>query len=283
MKQPVTIVIPFFNGLDTIKNLVERISLTCTENRLAAHVMIVDDSGKPHIFDNLDGMFDSNENVEIIHLSQNLGQHVATFIGILKSDTGDVVTIDEDLKFSPEALSLLYKAKEQNDVVYGYVPRKGIKEVPRDFILGVIKPMLSNRYPSNTSSFRLISADFVDGLKKLRPSYVQMEGLIIQNAKRYGFVELVDGSVNGRDGSYSFVSLYLMLSGLVTHYTLVPWVGMSLIILILLPFSLDREIWQFGLLSVLGLLALLNVYGEIKNFILKVATRKEFKRLGIEF
>jgi hypothetical protein len=110
-----------------------------------------------------------------------------------------------------------------------------------------------------------------------------MEGLIIQNAKRYGLVELVDGSVNGRDGSYSFVSLYLMLSGLVTHYTLVPWVGMSLIILILLPFSLDREIWQFGLLSVLGLLALLNVYGEIKNFILKVATRKEFKRLGIEF
>lgn len=282
MNQHVTIVIPFFNGLDTINELVERVLISCSKNELDSHVIIVNDTGNQSKGDTLDGMFDSYENVEIIHLSKNLGQHIATFIGILKSDTGDVVTIDEDLKFSPEVLTQLFEAKEDNDVVYGYVPRKGIKEVPRDFILGVIKPMLSNRYPSNTSSFRLISSEFAAGLKKLRPNYVQMEGLIIQNAKRYGLVELEDGAADGREGGYSILSLYFMLSGLVTHYTLVPWVGMSLIILILLPFSMDREIWQLGLLSVLGLFAILNVFGEIRNLTRKRAARREFKRLGIE-
>lgn len=282
MNEPITVVIPFFNGLNTIKELVERIFASGGDNQLDIHVIIVNDSGKPAWDKSLEGLFETNENVEIIHLSQNLGQHVATFIGILKSSAGDVVTIDEDLKFSPKDIPLLLREKEQNDVVYGYVPRNGIKEVPRDFILGIIKPMLSNRYPSNTSSFRLISSDLAEGLKRLRPSYVQIEGLIIQNAKRYGLVEIKEGYEDGRAGGYSILSLYLMLSGLVTHYTLVPWVGMSLIILILLPFSLEREIWQVTLLAMLGIFALVNVYGEMKNLLRKRATRREYDRLGIK-
>jgi glycosyltransferase involved in cell wall biosynthesis len=242
--------------------------------------MIVDDSGKPHMVDNLDGMFDSNENVEVIHLSQNLGQHVATFIGILKSDTGDVVTIDEDLKFSPEALSLLFKAKEQNDVVYGFTPRGGSSEIFREFVLGIAKPMLSNQYPIRTSSFRLISTEMVRGLQQLRPRYIQMEGMLIQNAKRFGYVDVEDGTDDERRGGYNPLSLYLMVSGLFTHYTLIPWIGISVIILGLLPFAGPVELWQLAGLGLLSIFATINIYGEVKNMLLNRAVKRELKGLS---
>lgn len=282
MNRLITVIIPFYNGFDFMIELVEKTLICLHENQRKVKVIIVNDSGSQSSADTLEAMFENHDEVELIHLSQNFGQHVATFIGLLNVDEGDVLTIDEDLKYSPEDIPLLLEKQEENDVVYGFIPRNGLAEVPRDFILGVIKPMLSNRYPSNTSSFRLISSDFVAGLKQLRPNHIQLEGMIIPNAKRYGIVEVKDGSSHGRKGGYSLLSLYLMLSGLITHYTLIPWIGMSVIILALIPLSVNQKMWQFGLMCLLGLFAIVNIYGEIKNISRKRGAKKEFKRLGID-
>ena len=277
-----SVIIPFYNGLETIEELVSRIIAVGIVAGFKFDIIIVDDSGSAESNLKLQEVFKGYELVSVIPLSRNFGQHVATFIGILKASNNPVITMDEDLKFAPEDVPKLVNVLNDNDMVYGVVARKAGAETFRDLVLGVIKPMLSNRYPAKTSSFRIISKDIVLGIKNVLPRYIQIEGMLIQKSRRYDYVNVENGTDSNRKSSYNVFSLYLMISGLLTHYTLVPWLVISVVVLAISPYAVcNFQPFELALISGLSTLALFNIYGEVKNIVLNYDTKKELARLGL--
>lgn len=277
-----SVIIPFYNGFETIEELVSRVIAVGIVAGFKFDIIIVDDSGSVEINVKLQKIFEGYELVSVLPLSRNFGQHVATFIGILKASDNPVITMDEDLKFVPEEIPQLINLSENNDVVYGVAGREGRAEIFRELVLGVIKPMISNRYPAKTSSFRFISSAMVTKIKNVLPRYVQIEGMLIQKSRRYDYVNVENGTDSNRKSSYNVFSLYLMISGLLTHYTLVPWLVISVVILAISPYAVcNFQPFELALISALSTLAVFNIYGEVKNIVLNHDTKKELARLGL--
>lgn len=278
----ITVIIPFFNGLETIEEVVRRSLSTCIIHGFDGAVMVVDDSGNDEKAVALKRIFQREDKVTVLHLSHNLGQHAATFIGILNAGETDIVTIDEDLKFPPELIPEMMDKLPENGVVYGFVEREGFTELLKDFVLGVIKPLISNVYPIHTSSFRIVSAQLASRMRKMRPNYIQLEGVIIQSKCRFTYLE-IDRSLteNHRKGGYGFLSLYWMVSGLLTHYTLIPWLGISLAVLILTMAGVFQSTLSGSWLLLVCPFAGLNLLGEWTNRKRKNRNQSELKRLGL--
>ena len=281
MGHSIAVVIPFYNGLETIRQLVQGCVQAFSELNSEFRIIVVDDSDDQSKHVGLQTELSGIKEVEILKLSGNFGQHVATFIGLLTTSNEDVITMDEDLQFHPSDISkLISEARAANsEVVYGHINRKGLRGMFRDSAIGAIKPLLANNYPNFTSSFRFLDKKLVEVLKKKNPGFIQIEGLIMHNANDFGYVELTTTDQRKETGSgYSYVSLYWMLTGLVNHYSMVP---LSLVSFLLLACNGALLVFKDPLgLSLLpfSVFAFLTLIGEVKTKRARPAISMEIKK-----
>ena len=260
-----SIVIPFYGGWETIRATAEQCSTACSVTGLKHRIIVVNDTGNKGSMIKLETELAGLPNVGLIHLDENLGQHNATFIGLRISASGDVITIDDDLKFPAERISeLVALAKSGNaEVAYGIQPRNGFSGAIREGILGFVKPLLANNYPKRTSSFRFIRADVVYRMTASVPKFVQMEGLIFHHANQFEYLDLPSVESNSQTG-YSFFSLFSMFSGLINHYSMVPLVllgVMAIFINVLLLFNSSP--FGFWVLPI-GVFGLMVIWSELR-------------------
>ena len=265
--KPIAIIIPFYNGLETIRQLVQGCIQVLNGLEKEFRIIVIDDSADQGKHIGLQTTLSGIDNVEIFKLSQNFGQHVATFIGLLKTTNEDVITMDEDLQFNPDDIAKLINEGIQSgaEVVYGYVERRGLNGLVRNTAIGAIKPLLANNYSEFTSSFRLLDHSLVEELTRHRPIFIQMEGMIMHKANIFGYVKLNSmDERKEREGGYSLLSLFWMVSGLVDHYSMVP---ISLVSFILIASNAallySNHPLGFGL-APLSILSLLTLVGEYK-------------------
>lgn len=112
----ITIIIPVFNEMHTIEELVRRVKA----QNVAGEILIVDDGstdGTRQILESMDGTGE----VSVIYHERNLGKGAAVRTGI-KNATGDILLIqDADLEYDPRDYASLLKPIEEElaDVVYG--------------------------------------------------------------------------------------------------------------------------------------------------------------------
>lgn len=122
-RQPkISFVIPVFNSADSLAELTEIILQTSEKHSFASEIILVNDGSTDKSFETIEKIVGENNSVVVgIDLMRNFGQHNATVCGIQQS-TGDfIVTMDDDLSFSPEqAFDLLdFLQTNQLDLAYG--------------------------------------------------------------------------------------------------------------------------------------------------------------------
>ena len=113
----ISVVIPVYNEVQTIKEIVARVQ----EVELEKEIIIVDDYSTDGTREHLREINQANENVKVLYHDHNQGKGAALRTGF-RAITGDIVVIqDADLEYDPTEYPLLLEPilDGRADVVYG--------------------------------------------------------------------------------------------------------------------------------------------------------------------
>lgn len=177
-----SIIIPVYNGEQTVENLYTRIKQFFAD-KYNYEVIFVYDCGKDNSWEALLRIKMQNpQNVKLIRLSRNYGQHNALICGFEYAKGDFIVTMDEDLQHAPEDIQkLIDKQNEMDyDVVYGkYEIRNhsGFRNAGSSILKRIIDVGIPDIHP-DYSAFRLIKAGIAKSCITMRNSYTFLDGYI---------------------------------------------------------------------------------------------------------
>ncbi len=118
-----SVVVPVFNSADSLIELHERLAKVLTNLSDDYEIIFVDDGSVDSSWDVLRSIKTQAEsNVLCVRLAKNYGQHNATFCG-LKFATGErIITIDDDLQYFPEDITVMVDAMNETKahLIYGH-------------------------------------------------------------------------------------------------------------------------------------------------------------------
>ena len=117
----VSIVIPVYNELENLPEMIKRTLSTCRSMKNPFEVIFVDDGSKDGSRDCLERAAFENKEIAAVMLNRNYGQHAAVYAGLRQSRGEIVVTLDADLQNPPEEIPNLVREMERGVDVVGTV------------------------------------------------------------------------------------------------------------------------------------------------------------------
>jgi glycosyltransferase involved in cell wall biosynthesis len=189
-----SIVVPVYNGADTITDLVEAVAQQ--PFGMALEVVLVNDASKDDsqaVCERL--VCESAIPVTLITHARNFGEHNTVMTGLREARGDYIVTMDDDLQNPPgEILKLLDKLRaEKLDIVYAHFAKKkharwrnlGSKSA------NIIAEWLTEK-PRGLymSTFRCMSRFLVNEILNYSGPYPFIDGLVFQRTDRIGSVEV---------------------------------------------------------------------------------------------
>lgn len=214
----ISIVIPVYNGENTVEKLAEEIFKAFNNVDAVYEIIFVHDCGPDNsllLLLKLEKKYP--ELIKVVKLTRNFGQHNAIIAGFEYCKGQLIVTMDEDLQHLPiDILKLIEKQKEGDyDIVYGKYESlehsgfRSLTSIALKKILSWSIPDLDKEY----SAFRIIKSEIAKETIRMRNSYTFLDGYLswitkntshtlVQHQERYagessyGVKTLIEHSIN---------------------------------------------------------------------------------------
>ncbi len=207
-----SVVVPVYNGASSLEELFFRTQAVFKKNAHLFEIIFVDDFSLDNSWDVIKKLKDNfPEIVNGIKLSKNFGQHGATMCGFFHSKGDFIITIDDDLDFSPESIDFLLEDynKTGSDLIYG-VPRKTKKISFRSFLtklyIGFSK--IEGTKKGRGSSFRLMSKKLIERIKGNANNFVLIDEICLWYTNNISFIEVENPEGKRKKSRYSLNSLF---------------------------------------------------------------------------
>ncbi|MBC8196280.1 MAG: glycosyltransferase family 2 protein [Candidatus Marinimicrobia bacterium] len=170
----ISIIIPIYNEQDSIKPLINSISILMdNEKEKKWEILFVDDGSKDKTLEILQNEIVKLANAKIIQLQRNYGQTAAISAGIDNSKGNILVTMDADLQNDPSDIPKLIKKLD-----YGYDVVSGWREKRKDrYFTRILPSKIANWIISKISGVTL--HDYGCTLKAYKKT-------TLKNVKLYG-------------------------------------------------------------------------------------------------
>ena len=221
-----SVVVPVYKSTATLKQLCKEIHAVFSENNLTYELILVNDASP-------DGTWSIVKEVKIntpakviaVNLAKNTGQHHALLCGFQYATGRFVITIDDDLQFSPKDILLLIKQQKLTDadLVYGM---QFIKEHSTFRNLGsrAVAFMFSSfaSTPGRGSSFRLISSNIIQQIKNFNHRYIFLDELLAWFTSNTQFIEVTHSKRKEGKSGYTIGKLILWTLQIIFAYTTLP-------------------------------------------------------------
>ena len=227
MTNPVySVVVPVFNGEQSLKELFEGIKNVFDEIKETFEVVFVDDNsrdGSWEVLKQLKKQFQGS--VTAIKLGKNFGQHNAILCGFNFVKGDFIITIDSDLQTPPGEIKKLVTSFVNSpvDVVYGI---SGKKEHSFLRNMGSRSLKRSAKFLHNTpgegSSFRLLTSDLVKKIINHLQHFIFIDEVILWYTDDLSFVEVEHLKRKYERSGYSLRKLIIMMSNIIIYYTTIP-------------------------------------------------------------
>ncbi len=221
----VTVVIPVYNGADTIGTVVERVLQVLRPLRRTEIILVNDGSGD-RSWDAIQALAGAHPEVTGIDLTRNYGQHNALLCGIRRAAHDIVVTIDDDLQQPPEEIpKLLAKLNEGFDVVYGR-PEREQHGLARNFSSRLTKAAFSAAMGAEMASmvgaFRAFRSSLKPAFAEQQNPLLNVVVLLTWATTRVTAVPVTREPRRSGTSNYRFRSLVRHAMNMMTGFSVLP-------------------------------------------------------------
>ncbi len=230
-----SIVIPVYNAQNSIVELCERIKKVFENITSNYEIILIDDDSKDGSWEVLKKIHQNNENVKIIHLMKNYGQHCATLCGFKQSKGKYVITLDDDLQNPPEEIpKILTVSKQGYWVVFGSYPNKKtdfITKILSKFLQMLIQKICGLPKTITTSSFSVYHREVINNIIEIKSATPFLPALIADSVSPNKIIN-VDVMHNERKigrSNYNLFSQFKFSLNLIINYSSLPLVTISII------------------------------------------------------
>ena len=228
MYSSISVVVPVYNGENSIGELGNRLIKVLTSITHEYEIIMVDDGSTDNSFSEMSKLHANCKAVNVICLAGNFGQQNAIMCG-LRHTTGDfVITIDDDLQHPPEEIpKLLLKLEEGFDVVYG-IPAAKNQSIIRN--LGTIVTDLFFRLVClkpkavKVGSFRGLKRQVVEKIStEKNRSFVYITAITLKHTKNIGNVTVEHANRQYGSSNYNLFKLINLFCKLFINYSGLPF------------------------------------------------------------
>jgi undecaprenyl-phosphate 4-deoxy-4-formamido-L-arabinose transferase len=173
----------------------------------------------------LRGLSKKYDNLCILNLSKNFGQHNATVAGLNYAKGEYVITMDDDLQHPvAEIFKLMSEIEKGYDVVYGEYPKhenlfRNAGSMVNDLMMDV---MIGKPGELRFSSFRIIRSFVIKEMIKYDAPYPYLDGLIVRITLNIGTIRVEHRERNVGSSNYTVKKLIsLWLNGFL-NFSILP-------------------------------------------------------------
>jgi len=219
-----SIVIPVYNGNKYLNELYNRISSTFKNTKDGYEIIFVDDGSKDNSWKVLEDIKKNDEQIKIIKLSKNFGQHNATLCGLRNSEGEYIITLDQDLQHPPEEIhKLINKIKKGYSLVYGdYNSKKHnwFRNIGSRLTNKIISDITKTK--NSLTSFRIIKKEIVNQIIKCENPVVIIDILFSEviSSKEIGFCKVSHLKNAFNESNYGFIKLLKVSLNMTFNHTI---------------------------------------------------------------
>lgn len=213
-------VIPCYRSEKTITTVVEEIKSEMAAKRPGDdyEIVLVNDCSPDGVWNVIEKLAETENNVVGINLAKNFGQHSALMAGYGKCSGEFVVSLDDDGQAPLDSLNdLITKLEEGFDVVYAYyrTVKQNLFRRFGSWMAGLMgKFMLEPPKDFVGSSFYIARSFVIREMCNYKNSYPYLVGLVLRTTRKIGYVATNHRSRLQGTSGYSFVRLLgLWLNG----------------------------------------------------------------------
>lgn len=182
-----SIVIPCYNSSHTIRQMVEETSAEMERlGRTPFEFILVNDfspDGGATLAE-LRALADERDNITVIDLARNAGQHNAILAGLHYAEGEFIILMDDDMQTHPSQLETLLKGFDDGyDVVYGYYPDKkhsAFRNFGSWLNFTTVRILIGKPKDMRTSSYCLMRKYVRDKMIEYPMQYTHMQGLVLR-------------------------------------------------------------------------------------------------------
>jgi polyisoprenyl-phosphate glycosyltransferase len=210
-----SIVIPIFNGSETIRDLVEVVKKELSE--IDHEIILVNDGSKDN----------SEDLCEELAIRNNFGEHNAVMCGLHVS-TGDyIVIIDDDFQNPPSEIKKLFKEAVVGnyDVVYSRYHKKyhhWFRNIGSRLANLVASFILDKPLSLYLSSFKVIKREVVNEVIKYKGANLFLDGLLLRITNNIGVYEVAHSPRKTGKSNYNFTRLFSLFMNMLINHSIRP-------------------------------------------------------------
>jgi undecaprenyl-phosphate 4-deoxy-4-formamido-L-arabinose transferase len=253
--QAVSVVIPVYNGQDSLCELLESVESVMGALADQFEVIFVEDGGRDESWNVIIHLAEKFPFVVGLKLMRNYGQHNALLCGIRAARYPIVVTIDDDGQHRPEEIpKLLERLADGFDVVYGspVAERHGLlRNAASKLTKLALRSTMGAQTARKVSAFRAFKTELRRAFEQFSGPYVCIDVLLTWATTRFDAVEVQHCARRHGRSNYTFWILVRHALNMLTGFSTFPlrvasFVGFTFTVLgaALLAFILLRYLIQ---------------------------------------
>ena len=229
----VSVVVPVYNGRDSIRELAARVDAALT-GAVDWELIFVVDGSPDDSWEIVRELAAQYSQIRGLELSRNFGQHSALLAGIRSARHDIIVTMDDDLQHRPETIPVLLEAMDDDiDLVYGVSPRREHsfwRNVTSRLAKTVMGWTIGGRMLRDSGAFRAFRTPLRTGFEHVSDSYISIDVLLSWVTVRYRSVVTPMDQRESGASNYTVRTLLKHALNMVTGYSsrplrLVAWLG----------------------------------------------------------
>ena len=277
----VSVVVPVYNGQQTLDELVERLVKVLPSCAEEFEIVLVNDGSRDESWATICRLASRFDCVEGLCLMRNYGQHNTLLCGVRAARFDTIITMDDDLQHPPEEIPKLVQAlAEGNDLVYGRavtLPHSWMRNLASSLTKSVVSRLIRNQQFKHLCAFRAFRTHLRHAFANFQGPQLSLDLLLSWGTNKIGSTRVVHRPRAAGKSNYNLVKLIDQTLVVVTAHSTLPLrlasvlgFAMTLIGVFLMAYVVVRYLVQGSAPGFPFLASTIAIFGGVQVFILGI-------------